>query len=508
MTRRPYLSLVIILLLVALASWVDLSKQITIVNPFNSKPLVDRNVETRLGLDLRGGLQVLLEADLPASSTVNSNDLNTTRQILENRANGLGVSEVVMQSAPPNRIVAEFPGLQDPQQVVDALQETGMLEFVDMGDTPLSPGTEIQTDYGTAGAGPDGIVPPTPISAVTATSVPTDTPAPTDTATLATTETAQPTSNATPAATATATSTAPTIYHTVMTGKSLASIIVEAGSQVGSTSPYVVDFTLKSDATTLFGDYTGANVGKILGIVLDKKVISSPRINSAIDKGTGYIEGSFTQDSANALAIQLRYGSLPIPVKVVESQSVGATLGADSVRRSLIAGIIGLIAVILFMLLYYRLPGFVADLALLVYALLSFMLFKLIPVVLTLPGIAGFILSVGMAVDANILIFERLKEELRAGRTLRQAIDLGWARAWPSIRDSNSSTLITCLILFIFGNTFGVSMVKGFSVTLALGVVVSLFTAVIVTRTFLHIVLDRVKFAEHPRWFGISEGSR
>jgi preprotein translocase subunit SecD len=150
----------------------------------------------------------------------------------------------------------------------------------------------------------------------------------------------------------------------------------------------------------------------------------------------------------------------------------------------------------------------VADLALIVYAVFTLMLFKLIPVVLTLPGIAGFILSIGMAVDANILIFERLKEELRAGRTLRQAIDLGWARAWPSIRDSNSSTLITCLILFIFGNTFGASMVKGFSITLALGVIVSLITAVIVTRTFLHVVLDSIRFTEHPRWFGITEGSR
>ena len=498
MTRRPYLTLVIILLLVALAMWVDLSKQITIVNPINSKTLVNRNVDVRLGLDLRGGLQVLLEADLPANAAVNSSDLTTTRQILESRANGLGVSEVVMQSAPPNRIVAEFPGLQNSDQVVFALQETGMLEFVDMGTTPLSPGTEIQTDYGTAGAGPDGIVTPTPTSAATATSVPTET------ATAAATETAQ----TIPAATATTVPAAPVIYHTVMTGKSLASVNVGTGASVGSSSPYIINFTLKSDATTMFGDYTGSHVQQILGIILDKKVISSPRINGKIDKGTGFIEGNFTNDSANALAIQLRYGSLPIPVKVVESQSVGATLGADSVRRSLIAGIIGLIAVILFMLLYYRLPGFVADLALIVYALLSFMLFKLIPVVLTLPGIAGFILSVGMAVDANILIFERLKEELRAGRTLRQAIDLGWARAWPSIRDSNSSTLITCLVLFIFGNTFGASMVKGFSVTLALGVIVSLFTAVIVTRTFLHVVLDSVKFAEHPRWFGITEGPR
>jgi preprotein translocase subunit SecD len=154
------------------------------------------------------------------------------------------------------------------------------------------------------------------------------------------------------------------------------------------------------------------------------------------------------------------------------------------------------------MVLYYRLPGFIADLALLMYALVSFSLFKLIPVTLTLPGIAGFVLSIGMAVDANILIFERLKEELRAGRTLDKAIDLGWRRAWLSIRDSNISTLITCLILFWFGSNFGASLVKGFSITLALGVIVSLFTALFVTRTFLHAVLDNIKFVEHPKWFG------
>jgi preprotein translocase subunit SecD len=187
----------------------------------------------------------------------------------------------------------------------------------------------------------------------------------------------------------------------------------------------------------------------------------------------------------------------------VESRTVGATLGEESIRKSVLAGIIGMSVVILFMALNYRVPGIIADLALICYALFSLMLFKLIPVTLTLPGIAGFILSLGMAVDANVLIFERLKEELRAGRNLRQAIDLAWSRAWPSIRDSNTSTLITCLILFLFGNTFGASMVKGFAVTLALGVGVSLFTAIIVTRTFLHTMLDRIQFAEHPRWFGL-----
>ena len=497
MTRHPYITLVIILLLVAFATWVDLSKQINISNPFNGQTLINRNVDTRLGLDLRGGLQVLLEADLPANATISSTDLAITQQILENRANGLGVSEVVMQSAPPNRIVAQFPGLQNSDQVVAALQETGVLEFVDMGNEHPAEGTVIQTDYKSAGAGPDGIVTLTPTSAVP------PTPAATDTATP--TASASTTSQATPAATAAPTT--PTIYHTVMAGTSLSSVNVEAGSQVGTTG-YVIAFTLNSDATTAFGDYTGSHIGQTLAIVLDKKIISAPTIKAKIDKGSGYIEGSFTSDSANALAVELRYGKLKIPVKVVESQTVGATLGADSIHRSLFAGIIGLVAVILFMLLYYRLPGFIADLALIVYACLSLMLFKLIPVVLTLPGIAGFILGIGMAVDANILIFERLKEELRAGRTLRQAIDLGWSRAWSSIRDANISTLITCLILFIFGSHYGASMVKGFSVTLALGVIVSLFTAIIVTRTFLHVVLDRIKFAEHPRWFGITEGSR
>jgi preprotein translocase subunit SecD len=500
MTRRPYLTLVIILLLVAFAAWVDLSQQIIISNPFNGKALVDKNVPIQLGLDLRGGLQVLLEADLPATATVSSNDLSTTQQILMNRANALGVSEVVMQSAPPNRIVAQFPGLTNSDQVVAALQETGVLEFVDLGNTPLPEGTVIQTDYRSAAAGPNGIVTLTPTSAASAT----PTTAATDTATPAPTASSAATTPATPAATSAPT---PTIYHTVMAGTSLATVEVAAGSTVGSTG-YVINFTLKPDASTAFGDYTGSHIGQTLAIVLDKKIISAPTINAKIDKGQGYIEGNFTSDSANALAIQLRYGSLPIPVKVVESETVGATLGADSIHRSLFAGIIGLLAVILFMLLYYRLPGFIADLALISYACISLMLFKLIPVVLSLPGIAGFILGIGMAVDANILIFERLKEEIRAGRTLRQAIDLGWSRAWPSIRDANISTLITCLILFIFGNTFGASMVKGFSITLALGVIVSLFTSIIVTRTYLHVVLDSIKFTEHPRWFGITEGSR
>jgi preprotein translocase subunit SecD len=215
------------------------------------------------------------------------------------------------------------------------------------------------------------------------------------------------------------------------------------------------------------------------------------------------IEGNFTVDSANALAIQLRYGSLPVPLKVVESRIIGPTLGEDSLNKSLIAGIIGLVIVILFMAIYYRLPGLVADIALIVFALLTFALYKVIPITLTLPGIAGLLLSTGSALDANILIFERLKEELLAGRTLKQAVQLAWNRAWPSIRDSNIATIITCVILFWFGSSFGASIVKGFAVTLILGVGVSLFCALLVTRTLLAIVIDWIKPTNYSRWFGL-----
>ncbi len=442
--------LVVIILLVAFSLWVDLSDNLLVANPFSDTPLVERNVETKLGLDLRGGLQALLEADVPAETVVTSEELVNAKNILQNRANALGVSEVVMQTAGDRRIVAEFPGVTNPEEVVSALKQTALLEFVDMGTTPLPEGSKIQTDFGMENA-------------------------------PATTESGE------------------TIYKTIMTGAGLQTASVTR-SQTGE---YAISFVLKSDATDVFGEYTTSHQQQYLAIVLDKQVISAPIIQSPITDGQGQISGNFTQETAQTLSVQLRSGALPIPIKVVESRTVGPTLGEESLRKSVQAGLIGLAVVILFMGIYYRVPGVVADMALITYALFTLMLFKLIPVVLTLPGIAGFILSVGMAVDANVLIFERLKEELRNGRNLNQAIDLAWSRAWPSIRDSNTSTLITSLILFIFGNTFGASIVKGFSITLALGVIVSLFTAIIVTRTFLHTLLDKIKLAEHPRWFGL-----
>jgi preprotein translocase subunit SecD len=487
--RRQNVWLSLIVLLAVFSLYVDLSSKISVPNPFKAgTSLIYREVPIRLGLDLRGGLQAVLQADIDCAK-VNPADLQVTRQILERRANALGVSEITMQIAGNCRIVAEFPGVENPEQVIASLQQTGRLEFVDMGSTPVPEGTLIQTDYGQTGStSPSDQATPLPS---TSTPEATNTPAST---TPSPEVTPTPSPEATPAP-------ENKVYHTVLTGAALdpARIVVRQ-DQVGK---FMIEFALKPEAKQIFADYTSTHIGQVLAIVLDGRVISTPVIQSAITEGSGVITGNFTEESANALAIQLRYGALPIPVKIVQTQTIGPTLGEESVRRSINAGVIGILTVILFMALYYRLPGLLADLALMLYTAISLMLFKMIPVVLTLPGIAGFILSIGMAVDANILIFERLKEELRKGHGLRQAIDLGWSRAWPSIRDSNISTLITCAILFTFGSTFGASIVKGFSVTLALGVLVSLFTAIIVTRTFLHLVLDNIKLAEHPRWFGL-----
>jgi preprotein translocase subunit SecD len=469
MGRRNNIYLLAIFVLMAVVIWIVMPN-----NPGISVGSFQRNLQTQLGLDLRGGLRVLLEVDLPAETQVTSEELEQAKGILQSRSNALGVSEVVFQIAGNRRIVGEFPGLTNTSQVIQTLKQVGQLAFVPMGKTPVGQGQEIKIDYtkvGTkTGVIPDNVIVPSP-TAVPGTATGTETPA----------------------------ATSELVYIPLMSGADLNTV----GIDRGTLGEYMVSFTLKDTASKIFGEYTSKHVGDYLAIVLDNKVISAPVINSAITEGKGQISGNFTVDSANELMVQLKYGSLPIPFKVVQSQAVGATLGQDSINKSVTAGIIGLIMVILFMIFSYRLPGVLASLALTVYTLITFALFKLIPVTLTLPGIAGFVLSIGVAVDANILIFERMKEELRAGRTLRQAIDLGWSRAWTSIRDSNITTLISCVILFWFGSTFGASLVQGFAVTLALGVGVSLFTAIVVTRTFLHVTLDNLKFAEHPRWFGV-----
>jgi preprotein translocase subunit SecD len=275
-----------------------------------------------------------------------------------------------------------------------------------------------------------------------------------------------------------------------MTGRDLK----DADVSTDNVGHVVIAFQLTDAGAKIFRDYTTQHVGDIVAIVLDKQVVSAPVINQPITTGSGIISsnqpGGFPLEEARSIAIQMKYGALPVPLKVVENRTVGPTLGQDSIQRSIRAGIIGLSVVFLFMVTYYRMPGVLADLALLIYALINFALYKLIPVTLTLPAIAGFILSTGMAVDANILVFERMKEEIRDGRNLRAAMEAGFSRAWTSIRDSNLSTLLTCAILYWFGSNFGASIVKGFAITLALGVVVNLFTAIIVTRTFMRFAFD------------------
>jgi protein-export membrane protein SecD/preprotein translocase SecF subunit len=415
-----------------------------------------RSIKIHEGLDLQGGLQVVLEADLPPDQ-LGEGAMEAARVVVDNRVNGLGVTEPLVQLQGSNRMIVELPGISDPELAVRTLRETGLLEFVDAGRSPLPSGTVIQTSFGGG---------------------PTTTQTVTNTTSLTTTGQTTATTAALPPE---------PIYPTIITGSDL-NEVSNAGFNA-ERRVIEINFSLKGEGGKKFGDYTGANIGNYLCIVLDKAVLSCPTVNARIDTSGTISLGNDSLEEGQALAIQLRYGALPVPLKVVENRTVGPTLGQDSVQRSIEAGIIGLAVVSIFMLVYYRLPGFMAILALVIYGLLNFALYKVIPVTLTLPAITGFILSVGMAVDGNILVFERLKEELRAGRSLRTALELAFSRAWPSIRDSAISTLITCLILFWFGSNFGAGIVKGFAVTLALGVVTHLFTAIIVTRNFLRVML-------------------
>jgi preprotein translocase subunit SecD len=423
----------------------------------------EKTFVTRLGLDLVGGVQALLEADLPPNTPIEAGAMSAAAGVVENRVNGLGLTEAVVQQAGERRIVVELPGETDPEKALATIRQTALLEFVDMSNLSLEEAvnlnnTTIKTDFGLS---PEAISETQPITGTTPIS--------------------------------------PT-FHTVMTGADLRTVQVQRNPQSGR---YEIAFQLSSNGAKIFADFTSAHIGQILAIVIDKREISTPRIDAAITGGQGVISGDFDSESANNLAIQLRYGSLPVPLKVVEVRTVGPTLGQDSLNRSLRAGLIGFAIVILFMGLYYRLPGIAAVLAILIYALVTFAIFRFIPVTLTLPGIAGLMLSTGSALDANILIFERIKEELRAGKTLRQSVELGWRRAWPSIRDSNIATLITSGILFWFGSTYGATIVKGFSITLFLGVAVSLFTALVVTRGFIEVIVAYFKSTNFARWFGI-----
>jgi len=478
MRQRDITLLMLIVLLTAIAVWV-----VWPGNPglrFQLGPIrLDRDIQVYRGLDLQGGMQVVLEADMPEGMTVDAGSMAAAKSIVENRVNSLGVAEPLVQLAGSDRIVIELPGVSDPELAIATLRETGLLEFIDAGNTFLPPGTVVRTTF--VESGEFGIETPTPFPTSTPTPLITDTPTPTASPTLSSTAVLSPTLLPEPEATP---EEEMRIFRTILTGQHL------QAAQIGQDEfgRPEIQFQLTDEGSAIFAEHTAANVGSYLAIVLDGEVVSSPRIQNPITEGTGRITGGFSLDEVRSLVIQLRYGALPVPLKVIQNRTVGPTLGQDSVAKSTRAGVIGVIVVLLFMLVYYRLHGAVADTALLIYGLVTFALFKLIPVTLTLPGVAGFLFSVGTAVDANILIFERMKEELRQGRSFASAISAGFNRAWTSIRDSNLSTLITCVILYWFGSNFGASMVKGFAITLFLGVLVSMFTAILVTRTVIRLL--------------------
>jgi protein-export membrane protein SecD len=471
MERRDIALLILIVVVAGLTIYVDLDidHPTWFENTLRWRGADSRDISTQYGLDLQGGLQVLLAADVPEDQALGGDALETARQIIENRVNSLGLTEPVVQVQGDRRIIVELPGIDDPQQAVNMIQDTALLEFIDTGTAPLPVGAIVATSLGA--------------------------PSNTDLIDLGGGESVVP--GLAPAGPFTETQEYDT-YETIITGAALKDVGLFA-SELGE---FEIRFELNPDASDDFAVHTGSHINQYLCIVLDKRVISCPIINSQIPNGQGSITlGDSTLEEARNLEIQLRYGALPVPMRLEATNTVGPTLGEVSVERSIRAGVIGLSIVLLFMLIYYRLPGGLADIALLIYAALNLAVYRLAPVTLTLPGIAGFLLSAGMAVDANILVFERMKEELRAGKSLERSIEAGFSRAWTSIRDSQISTLLVCLVLYIFGNSFGASVVKGFALTLAIGTLTNLFTAVVATRTFIRLVFALAgDWLEERRW--------
>jgi preprotein translocase subunit SecD len=417
MWQKRAFALIIILLGAAIGWWVYHS-QITGSRPF------------RLGLDLSGGTHLVYDADtskLPANQIQDS--LTALQTVIERRVNSFGVSEPVVQTEQAGtlgtgsyRLIVELPGITDVNQAIKLIGQTPLLEF-----KLVKPGMESQlTD-------------------------------------------AQGNLNAA------------AFQDTGLTGKYLQSAALQFGNGSALSSQAVVVINFNSDGGKLFAQITDSNVGHELAIFLDGKLLSAPVIQQAIDNGTAVISGNFTPQDAKLMVQNLNLGALPVPIALDSTQTIGATLGDQALHAGLYAGIVGFLILSLFMVLWYRLPGVVAVVSLIIYAILMLALFKLIPVVLTAAGIAGFILSVGLAVDANILIAERMKEELAAGKKSEDAIREGFSRAWLAIRDSNIAHIIASIILFWLGT----SIIKGFALVFGLGVIVSMLSAITISRTFL-----------------------
>lgn len=368
-----------------------------------------------LGLDLRGGLRVVLQAQETEGQQVNEDTIQKALGVLRERVDSLGVKETTLYPQGKDRVVIEIAGEDDPEKAVDTLKNVAQLEFWDQ----------------------DGKV--------------------------------------------------------WLTGKNLKD--AQARKSPDSEN-FEVTLEFDKEGADLFYQATAANVGKPLLIVLDKEVKSAPTVENAISGGSAVITGSYTAEEANDLAVLLRSGALPVSFEVMEKRSIGPTLGSDSLDMSVKAGIIGLIAVLIFMIGFYRLPGVVADLSLVLYAIIVLGVMSLLGSVLTLPGIAGFALSIGMAVDANVIIYERIKEELRTGKTLKASIDSGFKRAFWTIFDANVTTLITAVVLMYFGT----GPIKGFAVTLSIGIIASMFVALTFTR---YLLVQSANLTDNQKLYGI-----
>ncbi|RMD69728.1 MAG: protein translocase subunit SecD [Cyanobacteria bacterium J149] len=438
------------------------------------------NLPLQLGLDLRGGSQLTIQLETtPQVPEITPEKLQGVQSVISNRVNGLGVSEAVVQTVGSDRILVQLPGVSDPEEAERVLGGTALLDFRVETDNQ-----EIRAEYQIKQQELASLI----FQAQSLQG-----------------EALEAQQSKIEAVEKQIEELSTQLYEkTELNGEKLQGANFQPAPQ-GNDWEVVLEFN--NEGGRLFAELTKqiAGTGRTLGIFLDDELISSPTVSAeyastGIMGGRATISGGggFTLEQARELALQLEGGALPLPVKIVENRTVGATLGQDSIRRSIIAGLVGLALVLVYMVIYYRLPGFLADIALIIYALLTLACFSLAGVTLTLPGIAGFVLSIGMAVDANVLIFERTREELRDGKTLYRAVESGFYRAFSSILDGNVTTLIACAALFWLGS----GLVKGFALTLAIGVVVSMFTALTCSRTLLLItVLGFPAVRQRPELF-------
>ena len=389
-------------------------------------------ISFKLGLDLQGGTHLIYQADL---STIDEKErdasLDGIRDVIERRVNLFGVAEPIVQinrSGESYRLIVDLPGVTDVKSAIEMIGATPYLEFKEQREQAETDEILQRQEAGDLEA-----------QAID-----------------------------------------PYFESTQLTGRYLKKSQLSFDQTTGS--PHVsLEFT--DEGGKIFAELTKNNIGKVLAIYLDGAPISIPRVQEEISGGRAQITGDFTLQEAKELAQRMNAGALPVPINLISQQNIGASLGQESLAKSLKAGIIGFLAILVFMTIFYRLSGFFASLSLIVYVIFLLALFKLIPVTLTLAGIAGFLLSMGMAVDANILIFSRTREELRAGRNFFDALDNGIKRAWSSIRDGNFTTILVGLILFIFGTSF----VRGFALTLIIGNLVSMFSAIVITNYFIRI---------------------